>query len=230
MLALPAGWPPPSLMRRRAVMLAGGDREPPDFVCRNVGNDDLVIAADGGSRIAVACGLVPHLLVGDADSISAEEAAELPRQTVRWLHPRKKDCSDLELALYAAFAAEAREIVVMGALGGRLDHLLVNVSLLHLAHSRGVPMRLQSARGEVLLVDSSVSLDWPVGRLVTVVALTPEVRGLDLEGLAYPLNDAVLTWGSSRGLSNVVQKPPIRIAVSTGRLLVVGGCLPPAAI
>jgi len=221
--ALPQGWPPPALMRRRVVVLAGGEEEPPVFVRHLVSPDDVVLAADGGARLAVAAGLVPHLLVGDVDSITQGEVDALPPQTIRWIHPEHKDFSDLELALQAAFAADASEVVVIGAFGGRLDHLLVNVGLLHLACNLGVPMRLLSARGEALLVYQDVVLQWPVGRLVTVMALTPEVHGLVLEGFAYPVSGETLVWGSSRGLSNVVARSPARIALTSGRLLVVGG-------
>src|SRR5579862_1755784 len=102
-LALPAGWPVPSLMKRRVVILVGGDEEPPNFVRRLLHDDDVILAANGGARMALAARVVPHMLVGDIDSITQLEAASFPEQTRRWSHPATKDWSDLELAMYAAF-------------------------------------------------------------------------------------------------------------------------------
>lgn len=221
----PPGWPPAHVRGRRAILLAGGEIAPASFVRSIVTDDDLLIAANGGSRQAVAAGLVPHLLVGDLDSITRAEAASWPARTVRWQHAPDKDWSDLELALHAALAAQAREAVVIGALGGRLDHLLVNIGLLHQAHHHELPMRFVSADAEAFMVTDTVHCAWPLGRLVTVLALTPEVHGLVLEGLAWPVHGDTLQWGSSRGLSNVVASDPVRITVTGGRLLVVAGAV-----
>jgi thiamine pyrophosphokinase len=45
-------------------------------------------------------------------------------------HSRDKDETDLELALHYACTSGYREILVVGALGGRLDQTLGNLSLL----------------------------------------------------------------------------------------------------
>lgn len=215
---------PSDLHGRRAVILAGGEPEPADLVARFVDVGDLVIAANGGARLARAAGITPHLLVGDLDSLEPDERAALPSATRCWQHPPDKDESDLELALQAALEARAREVIVLGAFGGRLDHLLVNVGLLHAAHERGTPTRLLSVRGEAfLLADGSCRLDWPLERSLTVTALTPEVVGLTLEGVAFPVTGMHLSWGSSRGLSNRITAVPARVSVGRGRLLVVGG-------
>ena len=221
-VSFPAGWPPPMSEGRRVVVLAGGDPEPAAFVRGAITDSDLVIAANGGSRLARDCDIVPHLLVGDVDSLAPEEAARLPAETLRWQHPQDKDASDLELALEAAFAVQPVEIVVLGGFGGRVDHMLVNVGLLHMGTARAIPVRLLSARGEALVVEGSAELDWPEGHLLTALAVTPQVTGVCLSGVAWPLQNATLEWGSSRGLSNVVRERPVRIALEKGRLLVLG--------
>jgi thiamine pyrophosphokinase len=184
---------------------------------------DLVIAADGGARLALAADVVPHLLVGDEDSLSQAEVAALPATTLRWTHAVDKDWSDLELALHAAMGARVAAIDVLGAFGGRLDHLLVNLGLLHLAWGRA-SMRLLSARGEAFLLHGEeIRDDWSVDRIVTLVPLTPEVVDVTLVGFAFPLSGEILRWGSSRGLSNRVCSRPVRLAAGAGRLLVVAG-------
>lgn len=224
------GWPPASLVARRAVLLASGDADPSDFVRDTVRDDDLLVAVDGGLRMASASGLTPHLWVGDADSVSADALRHLNPRTLQFQLPTDKDWSDLELALHAAFAARATEVEVLGALGGRLDHLLANLNLLHLAHDRDVPMRIRSPHAEALMLGprrKQIRLPWPRGHFVTLIALTPEVHGIVTDGLAYPLCRATLPWGVSRGLSNVVTGSHVHVSLEEGRLLVVRASSPP---
>ena len=92
----------------------------------------LVVAADGGARHAGRLGLRVDRWVGDGDSIDAADlealrAAGVPIELVA----AEKDESDTELAIGAAVAAGADEVLVLGAFGGaRLDHAIANLSLL----------------------------------------------------------------------------------------------------
>ena len=104
---------------------------------------DRVIAADYGAHLARAWGWPVHLLVGDLDSLPADEvkalrAAGVPVVTA----PQAKDETDLELALARALGDGAQEIVICGALGGRADHLLANVLLLARPELAGVKVAI----------------------------------------------------------------------------------------
>lgn len=212
-------WPPPELRGSRAVVFANGSPEPSDFVRAVVRAGDALLAADGGACQAMAAGLLPHLVVGDFDSLPAADLAWLEARTAVWRHPAEKDASDLELALEAALALEPREILVLGALGGRLDHLLTNIGLLHRVHEHGTPARLLGAQGGAVLVAGECSLALPVGTLVSLLPLSARVTGVTLRGLRYPLQDATLAWGTSRGLSNVAVASPIGVEARQGTLL-----------
>lgn len=211
----PAGIPRGS----RVLIFANGLPEPPDFVRELVRPGDTLIAADGGASQAMAAGLTPHLVVGDFDSIAPQDLAWLEARTAIWRHPVEKDASDLELALEAALDVEPSEILVLGAMGGRLDHLLTNVGLLHRAQDRGVPARLLSAQGGAALVEGRYRLEAPPGTVVSLLPLSPRVTGVTLAGLKYPLEDATLSWGTSRGLSNVVVEAPVLVVARQGTLL-----------
>jgi thiamine pyrophosphokinase len=81
-----------------------------------------VVAADGGARFPLAAGRPPDVLIGDLDSFPAEAAQALERASTRLIvRPEDKDETDLELALLHAAAVYSDEILVFGALGGRLD-------------------------------------------------------------------------------------------------------------
>ena len=100
----------------------------------------LVVAADGGARHASALGLTIDRWVGDGDSLDAAaltalEASGVPLERAR----ADKDETDTELAILAALRLGADGIVVLGALGGRIDHTLANIGLLAMPALAGCP-------------------------------------------------------------------------------------------
>ena len=126
--------PAPNLIggtRVRAVLVAGSDLRGALDVSL-LATADLLVAVDGGADALAAVGTVPHLLVGDLDSISLGARARLEAQGVEVLVlPVAKDVTDTEAALRLAVERGADDIVVFGALGGpRLDHLVGNLLLL----------------------------------------------------------------------------------------------------
>ncbi len=219
----------------RAIVLADGDG--PDRAALDARWPDwardsaLVIAADGGARLAAPLGLRIDRWVGDGDSLSLPEienlrAAGVPVELV----PADKDESDAELALVAAVRAGATDLTVLGALGGpRLDHTLANVALLAHPALAGRAARLLDATTRVSLVTGSgeggrseaVGFDGRTGDVVSLLPLSPRVEGIVTTGLRYPLRDEALALGPARGLSNVRTGARATISVREGRLLVI---------
>ena len=218
----------------RALVLADGD--PPT----QAGLDrawpgwadgiDLVVAADGGARLAGALGLAIDAWVGDGDSLGAAALDELRRSGIPIeLAATDKDASDAELGLLAAIRAGAREVTILGALGGpRLDHALANVQLLAHPAAAGLAVRLLDPAGCVRLLVAPDRDGAPV-RLELVcrqgdtVSLLPlgDAGGVTTTGLRYPLDDEDLPAGPARGLSNVRVGSSASVTLGRGRLLVV---------
>lgn len=206
----------------KAVIVADGEHAPADR--RQLTDADLIIAADGGGDWLDAVGIAPHRLVGDLDSadpavVDRLGAAHVPVER----HPADKDASDLELSLEAAAAAGADEIVVLGALGGALDHLLANVLLLGSDAAAGRAMRLVhgSTSARLLIGPAHAGLGGPLGSRVSLLAVGPAADGVTTEGLRWPLVDDRLDAGSSRGLGNLVEAVPAGVSLAAGRLLVI---------
>ena len=185
---------------------------------------DLVIAADGGARLAPALGLHLQRWVGDGDSLDeAGRAAILAAGIEVRLAPTAKDESDTELGLLAAIEAGATEIVILGALGGpRPDHALANVALLGHSALAGTTIEILDPTARIRLLVGPGALDLH-GRIGATVSLIPleGVEGATSAGLRYPLIDSPLPFGPARGLSNVREANPASIRIRSGRLLVV---------
>jgi thiamine pyrophosphokinase len=206
----------------KAVIVADGEHAPADQ--RHLTDADLIIAADGGAGWLDAVGVAPHRLVGDLDSADSALVDQLESAGLSLeRHPADKDASDLELSLLAATRAGADQIVVLGALGGALDHLLANVLLLgsDAAGNREIRLVHGSTTARLLVGPARAELLGPPGSRVSLLAIGPAAEGVTTQGLRWPLVDDRLEAGSSRGLANVVVAVPAGVSLAAGRLLVI---------
>lgn len=185
----------------------------------------MVIAADAGATSLDRLRRVPDRLVGDLDSIPDELLARLTAAGVAIdRHPAAKDASDTELALEAAMAAGATEIVLLGAVGGpRLDHQLANVLLLADPALAGRDVRIVHGPTTVRIVrgHGRVALEGSPGDLLTLLPVGGDASGVRIDGVRWALEDATLRVGRSRGLSNEVVAPPASVSLEQGTLLVI---------
>jgi thiamine pyrophosphokinase len=190
-----------------------------------------LIAADGGAHHAIAMGVRPRVIVGDLDSVSPELAQELARQGVELeKYPAAKDKTDLELAIERAIRDGAQEIVLLGALGGRLDQSLANV-LLMAKRDWPATIRLvdapESENGGVTEIATvihngeMITLEAAIGSTVSLLPLSAEVTGITYTGLLYPLNNATIALGSTRAVSNEVSSFPATVSIGSGIALVI---------
>lgn len=201
------------------VVFAGGTK-PPRKVLAAIPQGATVVAADRGVDHALALGLRVDVAVGDFDSISAAGLAALERSGARVeRHPVAKDASDLELALDLALSLRPARILLVGGVGGRLDHLLEELLLLAAEAYAGIELDAQLGRAAVHVVRGERVLGARVGELVSLFALNGVATGVVTEGLVYPLRGEALAPGSSRGLSNVFASPEARVSVESGVLL-----------
>ncbi|MCS7060938.1 MAG: thiamine diphosphokinase [Anaerolineae bacterium] len=214
----------------RTVIIANGDPPGAEDVQRWLHPGDRLICADGGARAALALGLTPHAVVGDFDSLTERELATLAERgaTLHRYSPRK-DETDLELALLHAVAGlpdetdqSARaEIVILGALGGRLDQTIANVMLLAMPALAGA--RVWIARGNeacfLVTPDRPALLHGAAGDVVSLIPFGGDAHGVRTTGLEYPLCDESLFFGPARGVSNVLLGEHGEVCVREGRLL-----------
>jgi len=206
----------------RAVVVAHGDVLPSDRAV--IDAKDYIVAADGGALALERWKVLPHLIVGDMDSLGDSGMERFARQGIPVAKfSAVKNESDLELAVAHAIAAGATEIVLLGALGGeRLDHETANLLLLADPGYDGV--RLEARRGALRIRairgDGSLSVAAPVGALVTLLPVNGDAEGVTTAGLRYPLSDETLRFGRARGLSNEVASLPATVTVRKGSLLI----------
>lgn len=182
----------------------------------------LVVAADGGAATALAFGCVPDLVLGDFDSLSPRVLAEVRQKGSQVeTFPRDKDQIDGQLAVERALARGARRLLLLGFLGGpRVDMAVANVLLLV---GCDADITLADEFNEVALVRGGAERAWTpeTDEIVSLIPLSGCVDGITTAGLRWPLRDATLMLGETRGVSNEpMGDQPIRVRVESGVLLV----------
>ena len=200
----------------RAVIFANGELHR----ATELHADDLLIAADGGARHCLALGLKPAIVIGDLDSLDENDLAALKAAGIEIIrYPERKDYTDLELALQYAQEQGVTEILVMGALGARWDQTIANI-LLPAAFS---PLKISLTDGpqELFFIrgGEQLQINGQQGDTVSLIPLTNDTYGITTQGLEYALNDENLSFGSTRGISNVLLEEEATISLKAGLLL-----------
>lgn len=200
----------------RAIIFANGEISLPV----QIQPDDTIIAADGGALHCMKLGMWPSVVIGDLDSLSAEDIEKLKSRGAQILDfPARKDYTDLELAIQYTRDLQPDEILVYGALGSRWDQTAANL-LLAGAYEK-LPIRLVDGNQEFFYITAGMSrsIDGKPGDTVSLVPLRALAEGITTRNLEYPLNGENLEFGSTRGISNVLVEPPAVISLQKGLLL-----------
>lgn len=197
----------------RFVVLLGGDLTATRRLKSQI-QKARIIAADGGMAHAETLGLTPELWVGDFDS-TPDELAERHKGVARHAFPPEKDKTDGEIAIDEAMRLGAREIIMVGGLGGQADHALAHLGLILKLGRRRVAAFITSGHEEAYpILNGTHHFDMPRGTRFSVIPFT-DLAGLDLEGVKWPLNNRSVPLGSSLTVSNVAMGP-VTIRLSQG--------------
>ena len=211
-------------MKRVLLVVAGGEIRDLAFFRSKLSElkPAEIICADSGAGYLRAIGMVPHVIIGDMDSLAPdmlEYFKELGSRIIRF--PEGKNETDTQLALEYAFGIAPDEIYVFGAFGTRIDHTLANVSLLALGLKKGIQIKLIDEWCETFIVNRECIIEGEPGQTVTLLPHSDMVTGITIEGFEYPLNDGVMEIGIPYGVSNRLVDTRGVISVKTGHLLVI---------
>jgi thiamine pyrophosphokinase len=206
----------------RIVIFANGNLPSLEATRALLRPDDTLIAADGGALHLLGMGLLPHLLVGDLDSLDAASLARLEAAGVEIRrYPTDKDETDLELALRCALEGQPDSILVVGALGGRLDQTLANLSLLTGPAFEGLDLRLDDGAEEAFFCRKQAEIQGRSGQVVSLIPWGGPAQGVVTQGLRWKLSGETLYPHQSRGVSNVMTGETASVEIRSGLLLIV---------
>ncbi|MCD4722463.1 MAG: thiamine diphosphokinase [Desulfobacula sp.] len=205
----------------KCVIIANGDLEYTKDIHRVLKDAQLIISADGGARHLRALNILPHIMIGDFDSISPADKLFFKEKQVRILtFSSRKNHTDSELCVSWALENNATDITLLGVTGTRLDHTLANIFLLKKLARLHIPARIINKNNEIHIVTDFIEIKGQPGNFLSIIPVTEKVTGITLKGLEYPLVNATIEMGSSLGVSNSFKEAVASVSIEKGILIV----------
>lgn len=205
------------------VIFAGGTLRSSRAVHQAIQSANLILAADSGAATALEYGCIPAMILGDFDSLAAEQLAHLQQLGSKIIRvSRQKDETDTELALLEAKKRGASSITLLGALGGpRFEHTLANTFLLSGFPDLSIRIIDGPTTCWLLQGPGQSEIEGEPGDFLSLFPLTPEVTAITTTNLAYPLNGESLRLGTPRGISNELLQERASVVIEHGMLILI---------
>lgn len=212
----------------KIYIVAGGPKELLPNLTSYQHHDVQWIGVDRGVIHLLEFGIIPDFAFGDFDSITEKEQDQINRQLSHIeVFPAQKDKTDSEIGMDFALSQEnVEEIILFGASGGRLDHLLGNIHILLKTLKQNIKAKLIDVQNEICLFDKGTyNIEQSSKyRYVSFLPITEEIKGLTLKGFKYSLNNCHIKLGSTLCISNELIHSIGTFSFSDGILMMIRSC------
>lgn len=207
----------------KCIIVAAGELRLSEIA---VSSRDLLIAVDGGLAHCQRLGLTPDLALGDFDSAGEEQLAciarweeQCPERVIR-LRPEKND-TDTLAALRVGLERGYVSFLIYGAIRGqRLEHTMANIQcLLFLRHNGAVGYLIDADCSCFVLEGGEQCFEASQTGYLSLFSLGREALGVDIQGMKYELDNALITNDFPIGISNEFIGKKALIRVRGGQLL-----------
>jgi thiamine pyrophosphokinase len=177
-----------------------------------------LICADGGANHARKMNLVPHYIIGDLDSISANTLKYYKTKSDIIKLSRQND-TDVEKAIKLAISKQFDEAILLGVTGDRLDHTFCNL---------GIVIKYYDKIRCIIIAENSMLI--PLSKMNTIKSIPGETMSLygfnkktkiTTKGLRYPLTRTALPFGERESTSNVSTSTEVKINVEGGIIFLI---------
>lgn len=176
---------------------------------------DILVGIDKGAVFCAENKLMMDMAVGDFDSIDPEDHALVKAYSKELVILNKqKNESDSEVAV-ARWVDRVDRIIMLGALGGRLDHQYVNMHLM-MQHPT---IHLRDHLNHMFVTDESIDIFKDGYTYLSLFALEESV--VTLSNVKYPLNKRVLYPQDRYTLSNEFMDKVVRLTLDKGKLMII---------
>ncbi len=118
-----------------------------------------------------------------------------------------KDASDTEIAIRLAMTLGSRKILILGATGGRIDHLWANVQSLMIPFKAGIEAKILDRQNLISIIgggETHIRRSEAFGAYFSVFPLGEDIFGFNISGAKYPLKNHTLTPYNSLCVSNQI--------------------------
>ena len=202
---------------KRCVIVGGADIGNYGYIREAISHEDYIIFCDSGLKHMDKLGAKPSLIVGDFDS---HENPHLDVETI--VLPCEKDDTDTVYAVKEAVQRGFDTFLLIGVVGGRLDHTLGNVSILLYLDSIGKKGIFIDDYSEMEIVSSTPAYISDSCSFFSLLNITGCAKGVSIQNAKYPLDGAEITCEYQYGISNeVIPGKTAVVTVRDGKLLLI---------
>ncbi len=209
----------------KAIIISGGELEE-GFVEKVLSENEgaSIVGVDTGVEYLYHHQIKPNYIVGDFDSIAPEIIKYYKTETnvaVREYNPIK-DESDTEMAIRIAITIGSTEIYILGATGGRIDHLWANIQSLSIACKFNVRAYILDPQNRIFVTDKPCQLkkSEAYGKYLSVFSLSGDIFDFNMKGTKWPLEHHVLKPTDSLTVSNRFEDEIVEINFIGGTIVV----------
>ena len=201
-------------MEKICYIVGAGDNSGTNFL---KGENDLVIAADGGLTTLERMNIIPDIIMGDFDSLGY-----VPKGDNVFTHPVMKDETDTGLALKKAMELGYTHIVIFGGTGGRIDHTIANFQNMLYASRKGVYIEMKDSRHTYTVVtNKEITIKGEYDSIFSVFAIGVNASDVSIENALYNIKDYDITSDFPIGTSNRFVDKGVKISVNDGSILII---------
>ena len=201
----------------RCVIIGGAEIKDYSRARRALRPEDHYIYCDSGLRHLNKLGASPDLVVGDFDS---HPDPHLPAETITL--PREKDDTDTVFAVKEAIRRGFDEFLLLGVIGGRLDHTLGNLGVLLMLDAQGKKCAALDDYSQMEIVSEHAAYVPDTFPFFSLLNISGTARGVTIRNAKYPLSDGEITCEYQYGVSNEpLPGKTASITVREGRLLLI---------
>lgn len=190
-----------------------------------VANGDLIIGVDSGIEFLLKKNVIPDYFVGDFDSLDSQLFTRIKKEYPEKIKifPVKKDETDTELALKFAFNFNPKEIIIIGGIGSRIDHVIANINILLQAEIKNIKAVILDTnnRIQLLIPNKILQIEKSSYKYVSLLSFSDKVEGINALGFKYPLKHGEMVLGIPSGVSNELIADKGSISIEDGILLVI---------
>lgn len=206
----------------QVVVALAGEVHDSALVRSALNGADLIVAADGGANRLQELRILPHVVIGDLDSLAGDDLFRLKSVGVEFEpHPAPEQRTDGDVAIEYALKRGASRIIIVGLFGGpRYDHAVANLYLLTHPSLRQTPTWTVDGWTALTVLNgggvSQAHFQGSIGDYVTITAVSETVEGITTVGLKWPLANATFTRGLNEGTSNELISDRAMIQITSG--------------
>lgn len=206
---------------KKALLISGGRQVSKELIEKY--KDRFIIVADGGAKLLKKYELKADLLLGDLDSIDEETLCYVKENNIEIKKfPAKKDFTDTALCIDYLLEEDYKDLVILGALGTRLDHELANLYNLKMLYKLGVSAKIVDDNNEVIYLEKGEFEFEKSDKKYFSLINAGDKMSFTTKGLYYEVEDLEINFNNpSRAVSNEIVKDKAIVKINFGSAFII---------